>query len=371
MKQRRALSLIPLLLPLFLPFARAEEDQAREPQQQRRQRDRVILELLERVEALERELGVAPGESRANGSSGGAQLPEPDKRADAEPAAGVVVVDEGLAERALERSLTRDGALLLPPGVFEIEPRLAYARQEDAVPSFVMSGGSLVASETERNSDRLSASILFRLGLCGDAQLELGLPYRWRRTETVTTVNATPVDTSTRSANSPGDVRVALAKTLWREAAHTPDVIARLSWDTDSGERSDEGVALGGGLHELRGALSFIKREDPVVFVGGLSYEYAFEEDATRAGDTLAADVGSYVALSPQTSLSFNLALAYQEETERAGSAVEGTDSKIATLLIGGSTFLGRRTLLNLSLGIGLTKDADDLSVSVSLPIRF
>jgi hypothetical protein len=36
-----------------------------------------------------------------------------------------------------------------------------------------------------------------------------------------------------------------------------------------------------------------------------------------------------------------------------------------------GSTLLARGTLLNLSVGIGLTKDADDFSITLSLPIRF
>jgi hypothetical protein len=37
---------------------------------------------------------------------------------------------------------------------------------------------------------------------------------------------------------------------------------------------------------------------------------------------------------------------------------------------VGGSTLLAPGTLLNLSAGIGLTDDADDLSIMLSLPVR-
>lgn len=365
------LSSVSVFFLLVSTMAQAQESQTQDLQRRLEQRDRVILELLERVEVLEQELGVEPGQVKPDTTSDGVETTRPSEPVGAQGAPGVVVVDESLAERALERSLTRDGALLLSPGVLEIEPRLTYARQENTAPSFVMLGNNVVASETERNSDSLTAGLLFRLGFSGDAQLEIDLPYRWRRNETVTNVNFSAVETSSQTGEGPGDVRIAVAKTLWREAAHAPDVIGRLSWDTDSGERSDNGVSLGGGFHEVRGALSFSKREDPLVFVGGLSYEYTFEENTIKPGDILAANIGSYVALSPQTSLNFSLSMAYQEETKLSGSVQEGSDRTIGSLIIGGSTIIGRRTLLNLSLGVGLTEDADDVSVSLSLPMRF
>jgi len=360
-----------LILLLATTMVQAEEHQTQDLQRQLEQRDTVILELLERLETLEQELGIQPGKVKPETTSDSLEIPGRVETDNAQAAPGVVIVDESVAERALERSLTRDGALLLASGFFEIEPRVSYVRQEDAVPSFVMAGGNLIASETERNSDSLTADLLFRLGLPGDTQLEIGLPYRWRRNETVTNVNFSPLEASTHTGEGPGDVRIAVAKTLWREAPHSPDVIGRLSWDTDTGGSSDNGVSLNGGFHEVRGALSFIKREDPVVFVGGLSYEYTFEENAINPGDTLAANIGSYVALSPQTSLNFSLSMAYQEESKLSGSVLEGSDRKIGSLIIGGSTIIGRRTLLNLSLGVGLTEDADDVSVSLSLPMRF
>ncbi|MDH5534081.1 MAG: transporter [Betaproteobacteria bacterium] len=337
------------------------------------ERDKVITELLERVEALERRVGVQrPGTGTAEASK---QVVAPSTERNvtdgSQRAPGVVVVEEGGAERALERALTLEGALLLPSGVLEIEPGLTYSRREDAAPRFVTSPGSVLAGETEINANSLTADLALRLGLPWDSQLEIGLPYRWREIESVTSVGFTPTDASSRSGTGLGDVRVGLATTLFRESLWRPDLVGRITWDTDSGRAQDDSVPLGGGFHELRGSLTALKRQDPLVFVGGLSYEYAFENDQLQPGPTLSANFGSFIALSPETSLRFQLFGSYQKDTKFLGREIGGSDQTVGTFLVGGSALLARGIALNLSVGIGLTRDADDLSISLSLPIRF
>jgi hypothetical protein len=357
---------------LTLCAAGAQAQGAREQELERnlQERDRVITELLERVEALERRVGVRrPATDTAKAPA----VPGAERKLGevSERAPGAVVVEEGAAERALERSLTRAGALLLPTGVLEIEPSLTYARREDAAPSFITSSGVLFAAETQRNVNSLTTDLALRLGLPWDSQLEMGLPYRWRQVESVTSVGFAPTDSSSRSGTGLGDVRVGLAKTLLREGLWRPDLVGRIVWDTDTGERDDNGVSLGSGFHELRGSLTAIKRQDPLVFVGGLSYQHAFESNQVRPGSTLSANFGSFIALSPETSLSLQLSAAYQQETELFGSKIDGSDQTIGALVVGGSTLLARGTLLNLAVGVGLTNDADDFSITLSLPIRF
>jgi hypothetical protein len=355
--------------------AQTQNRNARVQELERRleQRDQVIRELLQRVEVLEQRLGIdhhaaAPGDEAAE--------PSPPRRAraagqaTAEGAPGTVVVDERSAERALERSLTQEGALLLSTGVLEIEPGFSYARREDGSPSIVTSGNQLQIGETGRNADTLTGDLALRLGLPWDSQLEFGIPYRWRGIESVTRVGFAPTSVSHRSGAALGDVRLGLAKTLLHEGLWRPDLVGRVTWDTATGSRSDNGVGLGGGFNELRGSLTAIKRQDPLVFIGGLSYQYSFQSGRIRPGTTYAANFGSFLALSPETSLHFLLDWAYQGETRLDGSRVAGSDRTFGTFLLGGSTLLARGTLLNFSVGIGLTGDADDWSVSLSLPIR-
>jgi len=367
---------IPILavagLTLLVASAHAQDNREKELERQLQERDRVISELLQRVEALERRVGVQPPTEGSPTATEQATAPADEQGAaqgDSEP--GAVVVDEAAAERALERSLTSEGALLLPPGIVEVEPGISYARQEDRTPTFVTSGGTVFPGETERNVNNLTGDLALRLGLPWDSQLELGIPYRWRNVETVTNVGFTPIDSSTDSDAGFGDLRVGLAKTLFREGLWRPDLVARLTWDTDTGSTGSGGLPLGSGFNEVRASLSAIKRQDPIAFVGGLSYEYAFEKDSIQPGATFGANFGSFIALSPETSVRFQLSGGYQERTELSGSEVLGSDRTLGTFIVGSSTLLAPGTLLNLSAGIGLTDDADDFSIILSLPIRF
>lgn len=371
--KRSRLGLAALVLTLCAAGAQAQGTRVQELERNLQERDRVIRELLGRVEALERRVGVR---RRATDTAGAperdiAPRTERGLGGGSERAPGTVVVEEGAAERALERSLTREGALLLPAGVLEVEPSFTYARREDTAPRFITSGDVLFAGETRRNVNSLTADLALRLGLPWDSQVEIGFPYRSRQIESVTSVGFTPTDSSSQSGSGSGDVRVGLAKTLLREGLWRPDLVGRIVWDTDTGERQDNGVSLGGGFHELRGSLTAIKRQDPVAFVGGLSYQHAFESDQVRPGPILSANFGGFIALSPETSLSLLLSVARQKESELLGRKIGGSDQTVATLGVGGSTLLARGTLLNLSVGIGLTNDADDYSIMLSLPIRF
>ena len=358
---------------LVATAARADDARVEALEQRLRQRDMVISELLDRVGALERRLGVQRSAREAGRGKTSPPVPAPAGRDDRGPASppGKVVVREDEAERALERSLTRDGALLLRPGVLEIEPSLRYTRQEDRTPTLVNSGGVVFAGETRRNANSLTADLALRLGLPWDSQLEVGVPYQWRDVETVTSVGFTPQAASSQSGSGLGDLRLGLAKTLLREGLWRPDLVGRITWNTGSGESDDNGVALGGGFQKIGGSLSAIKRQDPIAFVGGLSYDYRLEKDQVQPGATVSANFGSYIALSPESSVRLLLSAGYQEETKLAGRTIPGSDRVIGTFLVGGSTLIARGTLLNLSVGMGLTDDADDFSVMLSLPTRF
>jgi len=367
------LSLTAFALTLCTIGAQAQDTRVQQLERNLQERNKVISELLDRVEALERRVGVHRSATDAAKAPKQDVVPSTERDLAESPkrAPGTVVVEEGAAERALERSLTREGALLLPAGVLEVEPRFTYARREDAAPRFIASGGALFAGETKRNTNSLTTNLALRLGLPWDSQLEVGLPYRWRQTESVTSVGFTPTDASSRSGSGSGDVRVGLAKTLLREGLWRPDLVGRIVWDTNTGKKHANGLSLGGGFHELSGSLTAIKRQDPVAFVGGVSYQHTIESDNVQPGPSISANFGSFIALSPETSLQLLLSGSYQKETKLFGRKIGGSDRTVGTLVLGGSTLLAQGTLLNLAVGVGLTNDADDFSITLSLPIRF
>ena len=354
------ISLAVLVLASFTIAAQAQETPILELERKIQQRDNAIIELLERVEALEQRVGVRRQTTEPNETS--EQDIAPGTEIEITQSPGAVVIEEGAAERALERSLTRAGALLLPSGVLEIEPGFTYSRREDTSPGFVTIDGNTFVSEIERNTNSLTANLAIRLGLPWDSQLEFGLPYRWRDVEFGTNFNFEPTGTTEQSAEGLGDLRVGFAKTLFREGLWRPDLVGRFTWDTDTGET--------GGFDELRGSLTAIKRQDPVTFIGGMSYEHTFRKGQIKPGSSISVNFGTYIALSPETSLRFIFVGTHQNETELSGQMIAGSDRNIASFVLGGSTLLAPGTLLHFSTGIGLTNDADDFSIMLSLPIR-
>lgn len=348
------------LLALFSVAAQSQELDASELEHKLKLRDKAIIELLERVESLEKGFGLSrPAKNTTKPSENKTEkATEKNNRV----APGSVVVEEGAEERALERALTLEGALLLPSGVMELEPGLSFIRREDSAPGFEIVGTDTFPSNIELNANIVTASLALRLGLPWESQLELGFPYRQVNSESVTSINFATVSETKESNTEYGDLSIGWAKTLFRESNSSPDLVGRLTWDTDSGD--------GDGFDELRGSLTAIKRHDPVTLIGGLSYQHTFESRQTQPGAAIGLNVGSLIALSPETSMRFIVSTLFQSETKISGTKVVGSDRTIASFIIGGSIVMKPGTLLNLSVGIGLTKDADDFSISLSLPFR-
>jgi hypothetical protein len=287
------------------------------------------------------------------------------------PAPGAVEVDEEAAERALERTLTAGGALLLPFGQAEFEPVFNYTRRENDVPAAVIgaagigaTGDELFLGSRKVKRDEFTPSANLRVGLPLDAQLEIGLPYNVVRQQIQPSDNE---DTG----HAIGDLSVGIAKTLIREKGWVPDLVARITYDSNTGDKSDNGVPLNGGFNDIRGQVVALKRQDPLAFVGTASYEYTFEDGGDRPGDQLDFTLGALLAASPETTLRVQLQQSFINDAEINGQVLNGTDQNQSIVVLGVSSILGRGILLDVATGIGLTDDAPDYFVQISLPIRF
>lgn len=291
----------------------------------------------------------------------------------AEPASlpGQFEVDETALDRALERTLTREGAVLMPFGLIELEPSLSYVRQELDTPGLINILGFPGFGEAEIRRNDYVAALALRVGLPLDAQLELDGSYSYiDQTETMS-IGFDPVSSSDDDTGAFSDLGVGLAKTILKEAAWWPDVVARVRWDSHTGKSVDNGIALGGGNHEITGSVSLVKSQDPLAFFGTVAYEKTFEENDLDPGDRIGVSIGTVLAASPDTSLRASLRQDFIGDAEFEGDQLDGTDQMAATLNIGASSVLGRGILLDASAEIGLTEDAPDYAARLSLPIRF
>lgn len=302
-----------------------------------------------------------------SGSEGPSETPE----ALPQPAPGEFEVDEEAADRALERTLIQTGVLLLPFGQMEVEPSFTYTRTEVDAPTFLTQDGVTFLGTDNVRRNVFDADVQLRFGLPFDSQLDLRFPYRHVDQSTVTTVGFTERAEDDRTGSRPGDIRIGLAKTLLRERQWWGDVVGRVAWDTDTGETTDNDVVLGSGRNEVIGSLSAVKRQDPLAFVGGLSYQKTFEKNDVEPGDQIGLTLGAFLAASPETSLRLALGQTFVNELEVDNEVINGSDQVAGTLTLGASSIIGRRTLLDFSADIGLTDDAPDYSVGASIGMRF
>lgn len=339
--------------------------------------------LQERIERLERQLDAlmkgqtaaappqapvrtaqaAPGASGAAGASASSGAAGP----------GSFEVDEEAAQRALERTLTQAGALLLRPGAFTVTPGFSYTRNESTSGELAQvtdpATGSTTLVMLDRNLRRneFEARLGFKAGLPWESQFEFELPYNYVRASRVAALGTE----DSGNGSGAGDASIGIAKTLFREKGAFPDLIGRLTYNTGSGRRSDGRVSLPGSYRGLSAELVALKRQDPLAFFGGVSYTDYREEGGIRPGNLATLSFGTVLAASPATSLQLGFLQTHRQEQELNGARLPGTDRTYGVISIGASSVLSRDVMLITSVGIGVGGEAPEYSVNFALPITF
>ncbi|WP_148415511.1 hypothetical protein [Noviherbaspirillum massiliense] len=393
---RRSARIVPATLIGLLLAAQAAESPAQERDVELRERlaqsEAKAAALQQRLEELERRvqaLGaaapvVAPpaavrpavnAQAAPPPSASPAQAPAPSssgRTAAARSAPGTFEVDEEAAQRALERTLTQTGALLLPVGTVEATPSFTYRRFEQTNPALVSDpSGTVVLGNQLNRRNEYTAALELRAGLPYNSQLELVLPYSHVHTSQVTPTVSGPAVDRTDSASGTGDVTLGFAKTLMRESGWKPDLIGRLTYNFGNGDRQSGGVSLNGGFRQLTAEVVALKRQDPLAFVGTAFYGKAFEEDRIDPGNSAGFSLAALLAASPATSLQLGFSQIYRQKQEIGGVRLPGTDQSYGIMTLGASSVLSRDLTLVTQFGIGLGNDAPKYSFTISLPILF
>jgi len=287
------------------------------------------------------------------------------------PAASEETAREDEAARALERTLVRSGGLVLPKGAWEIEPHLQYSyRGSDQLRIVVVNGVAQVAQE-DRKRDEVEASIGLRAGLPFSMQAELRIPYVWLREERATR----GANTESARTSGLGDLEIGLTAQLANEMRGRPALLASIRATLTTGDHDFGQLSRSSGFPQIQAALTAVKRQDPLVFFGALTYARVFERAHGGAdvdpGDVFGVKVGTLLAASPETSLRAGLELQRSGRTTVSGASVGGSDTTVAVLELGLATLISARTLFDLQFGVGVTPDAPDFRLRVSLPVRF
>jgi hypothetical protein len=258
------------------------------------------------------------------------------------------------SNRALERALVRERALLLSSGSAEVEPNFVASHSSE-------DGGFRRTS--------FGPGVTVRVGLPGQWQVEGTVPYVF---ETIRS------GSQSTHADGVGDLSVAASHQFIAESDRLPSVIGSLSYQAATGRNTsyERGplVALGGGFPSLQASVNAIKRLDPLVFFGSLSATrfQARDKGAARVqpGNIYGLRFGTALATAPATSLRAALSLNLLNKTRIDGAPVPTTNVN-AFLELGGSAVLTPSTAIDILIAAGMTRDTPDFRLMVSVPTRF
>ena len=250
--------------------------------------------------------------------------------------------------RALERTLVQQGALVLPARTYELEPQVAYAHWD-----------------RDRGPFRYEwdASLALRAGIGWQSQLQVRVPY----------VHATTASDSTTAL---GDISFSLVKQLGREEGRRPGVFAALGWVSRTGEDGFSGrVPTGGGFDAAQVALTAVKRHDPLVYIGGISYSVPRAREISGVkvdpGNAMGLRGGAVLAATPETSVNVGLNLGFIGATRIDGQRVADSDTVLGTLQLGFGTVVSRSAMLNVAGEFRVSGDVPNFRLILGLPIRF
>jgi len=320
------------------------------------------------------------------------------------------VVREARPSQSVENVFREEHALFSDR--LTIEPGINYSysdRSQLALRGFLALDAIFLG---ELNVDTVESHITTfdintRYGLTDRLEVGLNVPFVYRST----TYQSIGLDFSTERDSEAtvdeadiGDVSLSLSYRLLPETQQRPDVVLNfgvtaptgtdpygisLKSDTDQGGNLNYPTELptGNGVWSLSTGVSALKTLDPAIVFANLGYKYNIEESFddisgldgdqpgdVKLGDSIRAGFGTAFALNERLSLSLSYSHEYimKSETTQDGftNKVVGSDANVGVFNIGGTYALNDSTSVVTSLGIGLTDDASDISLTFRMPFQ-
>ncbi|MFD0738114.1 acetate kinase [Lysobacter koreensis] len=313
--------------------------------------------------------------------------------------------------------------VLTPRGKFVVEPAVQFgysANDRVALVGFTVIPAILIGLIDVRQVKTTSANVSLtgRYGLTNRLEIEAKVPYVYVNGDTVSReifTGSAQDKVFNASGHGIGDVEVTARYQLNRGAMDRPFYVGWLRYKSRTGKDLFEVVTdcvtrcvanatgtglplelpIGSGFESIQPGLTWLYASDPVVFFGSFSYLYNFPRKnvsrtvlsgapppfsptstefigEVKAGDIIGFNVGLGLALNEKAAISIGYDQNLVGKTEQNGMDVPGSVRVIlGTLLLGGSYRFNERVSLNVALGVGVTRDTPDVSLTVRVPITF
>ncbi len=255
-----------------------------------------------------------------------------------------------------------------------------------------------------------TGAIALRYGLTNRLEMELRVPYVYGHTDTISreifTGSATD-NVFTSSGHGIGDIEATARYQINDGGADRPYYVGWLRFKSRTGRDPFEvttdcvtrcvqnatgtGLPLqlptGSGFYSLQPGLTWLYPSDPVVFFGNLSYLHNFPRHhvsrnvlfggkealgTVRVGDVVDVSLGMGLALNEKASISIGYDQSFLGVTRQNGKTVPGSArSVLGTLLVGGSYRFSEKRSVNFALGVGVTRDTPDVTLTVRIPLTY
>jgi len=337
------------------------------------------------------------------------QRPEPDEPmaqeppAETKPAGPVGVAPESKKEILpswMVRTFDLPGAgVLTPKGTLIVEPYLQFAHLSSN--RVTLTGFTIVPAITIGliniqgvSRDIYTAALVGRYGLTNRLEVEVRVPYLYREDSITQRPIATPSQTdtiSTFNGSGLGDIETTGRFQINQGGPDKPYFIGFARFKSTSGTGPFEvpqdpltGVQTelptGSGFYIFQPGVTLLFPSDPVVFFGGASFIYNIPRDVgggigrVDPGSGGNANVGLGVSLNEKLSLTLGYDHTVFSKPTSASNLLLTTAPQvthIGVLLIGGSYRWSDRSFINFVVGVGATREAPDLQVTLRIPMAF
>lgn len=396
-------------LPTDLDVLRAQiVEQTRHLEAIKRQVAEADAKLLEIQKVLGTE---ALGAERATGVSASPGAPA-SAVAQASPAAQPAAVGQAPQQERVQQvaQIFEQSGILTPRGKYTLEPGLQYGYSSSnrisligytIIPAILI--GLIDVREVKRNT--FTGTLTGRYGLTNRFELEAKIPYVYRSDDVVSRPYTGPGserdELFSSSGKGLGDIEVTGRYQLNDGGADSPYYIGTLRVKSRTGKDPFEVLTdtyigggseiqkelpTGSGFITVQPGLTVLYPADPAVFFGSVSYQYNLKRsnvtlNTTQGpvplgeiapGGVFGFNFGMGLAINDRSSFSIGYDHSSVGKTKINGTtAVTSVRTQLGTLLVGYSQRLNKSTSLNVSVGVGVTRDTPDVQLSVRLPMTF
>ncbi len=290
--------------------------------------------------------------------------------------------EDATQEKSLEEvfEATENNYSLMKKGQTSMNYSLSYSYMADQRIDIEVANSTIRAFDVNASATHnLTNNFSFDFGYLDNLTIGLSIPL------------ASKYDTTdSNSSAGLGDVTI---NARWQPYAYIPGELSRTvtgSFKTKTGDSpfetiSDKRLPTGSGYYTLSGGMSVNKVVDPVMLFGSSSVSYAIPEtginqvnggqvlDEVRPGVSVAFSGGFAYSLSYDVSLTMSFQGSYTDKAKyvfRSGAEGESSASMSGVLNFSLGVRVSPKTITNVGVGFGMTEDAPDILLSLSMPIN-